>query len=501
MERTFSMDIREEREVLKKAVEQSVNAMLELDLENKVRWVSPSWQDLTGHPVASLIGKPIDEVLLDNPTVFADCVEAIRKDDSKSKIIRINVKFPDNFWNAPAPVNQKMDQGVDSAETEPPKDVDLPIIHPDVQIESKDEDTEAQQDFQPNDKPLAVELEAQGMLVYDRTTGEESHTMWMIKPVVSREITIDLPPVLVDTLGVGAEILANYLTLLADVAVHDPGNHPPPMPVLCRLCERQITPWWFEKHTELCSQEHHAEMEVQMAQEALNEQRGAIVKVLDSLESQARAKSSASDDGSPAPTPAPLAEYKGLLIGPMSTPSSNPSSGRASPAARSSSRSRESSSSGFGHRRARSFAVRRPLARIVELVMDLCDTVMEISAPAIKDTKNYAPGEFRTLSPQSEGRIQQVLQWQSPSAQALENEQGLALLCEDTSQETPLHFIICLSHVQLESAIALHPFPLVLHVAEDLEGRKDVVRNEASQDESTLMGGNEFVHASLDPVC
>jgi serine/threonine-protein kinase RIM15 len=437
MERTFSMDIREEREVLKKAVEQSVNAMLELDLENKVRWVSPSWQDLTGHSVASLVGKPIDEVLLDNPTVFADCVEAIRKDDSKSKIIRINVKLPENFWNARDSLDQETDQGeegIDSAESEKPEEGELPIIHPDVQIESKDEDPETHQECQPDDRPLAVELEAQGMLVYDRTTGEESHTMWMIKPVVSREITIDLPAVLVDTLGIGAEILANYLTLLADVAVHDPGNHPPPMPVLCRLCERQITPWWFEKHTELCSQEHHAEMEVQMAQEALNEQRGAIVKVLDSLESQARAKSTASDDGSPATTPAPLAEYKGLLIGPMSTPSSNPSSGRASPAARSSSRSRESSSSGFGHRRARSFAVRRPLARIVELVMDLCDTVMEISAPAIKDTKNYAPGEFRTLSPQSEGRIQQVLQWQSPSAQALENEQGLALLCEDTSQ-------------------------------------------------------------------
>ena len=436
MERTFSMDIREEREVLKKAVEQSTNAMLELDLENKVRWVSPSWQDLTGHAVASLVGKPIHDVLLDNPTVFADCVEAIRKDDSKSKIIRINVKLPDDFWNAQATAEQETDKGevdINSAESEKSKDEELPTIHPDVQIASKDEITDSQHDCQPDDKPLAVELEAQGMLVYDRTTGEESHTMWMIKPVVSREITIDLPAVLIDTLGVGAEILANYLTLLADVGVHDPGNHPPPMPVLCRLCERQITPWWFEKHTELCSQEHHAEMEVQMAQEALNEQRGAIVKVLDSLESQARAKSSASDDGSQAPTPAPPAEYKGLLIGPMSNPSSNPSSGRASPAARSSSRSRESSSSGFGHRRARSFAVRRPLARIVELVMDLCDTVMEISAPAIKDTKNYAPGEFRTLSPQSEGRIQQVLQWQSPSAQALENEQGLAMLCEDTS--------------------------------------------------------------------
>jgi serine/threonine-protein kinase RIM15 len=293
MERTFSMDIREEREVLKKAVEQSVNAMLELDLENKVRWVSPSWQDLTGHSVASLVGKPIDEVLLDNPTVFADCVEAIRKDDSKSKIIRINVKLPENFWNARDSADQELVQGevgIDSAESGKPQEGELPTIHPDVQIESKDEDSETQQDCRPNDRPLAVELEAQGMLVYDRTTGEESHTMWMIKPVVSREITIDLPAVLVDTLGIGAEILANYLTLLADVAVHDPGNHPPPMPVLCRLCERQITPWWFEKHTELCSQEHHAEMEVQMAQEALNEQRGAIVKVLDSLESQARTR-------------------------------------------------------------------------------------------------------------------------------------------------------------------------------------------------------------------
>ncbi|KAK3064274.1 rim15, signal transduction response regulator, partial [Teratosphaeriaceae sp. CCFEE 6253] len=59
---------------------------------------------------------------------------------------------------------------------------------------------------------------------------------------------------------------------------------------------------------------------------------------------------------------------------------------------------------------------------------------MEISTPSIKDTKAYTPGELRTQSPQSEGRIQQVLQWQSPSASTLENEQGLALLCDETSQ-------------------------------------------------------------------
>lgn len=409
MLRTISMDIREEREDLKKAAEQSLNAILELDLDGRVRWVSPSWEDLAGTPVSSIIGKPISEALVDNPAVFAECVEAMRKDDSKSHFIRFSIKGQNEqtvrtprFADDATPVESK--------------------AGPDGMPQANGETTHL------DDQAGNVELEAQGIMVYDRTTGDESHTMWMLKPAVSREITIDLPQVLVDSLGIGAEMLANYLTLLADVGAQDPGNHPPPLPVLCRICERQITPWWFEKHTELCSQEHRAEMEVQMAQEALQEQRSELVKVLDALEAQ---KPTAVDTGSP--TPSAKAEYKGLAIGPNSNPSSVPSSGRSSPAA-TAPRSRDSSAGGLSHHRARSFAVRRPLARIVELVLDLCDTSMEISTPSIKDTKSYPPGEVRTQSPQSEGRIQQVLQWQSPSAGSLENEQGLAMLCEDTAQ-------------------------------------------------------------------
>lgn len=405
MLRTISMDIREEREDLKRAAEQSLNAILELDLDGCVRWVSPSWQDLAGTSTRSIIGKPIAEALVNNPSVFAECVETMRKDDSKSHFVHFLIKGRHGHRDA----------------TQETKDAT------DVRLSSIDDAEQAQQDQAGN-----VELEAQGIMVYDRTTGDESHTMWMIKPAISREITIDLPQVLVDSLGIGAEMLANYLTLLADVGARDPGNHPPPLPVLCRICERQITPWWFEKHTELCSQEHRAEMEVQMAQESLQEQRLELVKVLDALEAQARSiKPTALDAGSP--TPSPQAEYKGLAIGPISSPSSGPPSGRSSPAAMAP-RSREPSVSGLSHHRARSFAVRRPLARIVELVLDLCDTTMEISTPSIKDAKSTAPGEIRTQSPQSEGRIQQVLQWQSPSAGSLENEQGLAMLCEDTSQ-------------------------------------------------------------------
>ena len=147
--------------------------------------------------------------------------------------------------------------------------------------------------------------------------------MWMIRPSVIREVTIDLPKVLVESLGVGAEMLAHYLTALAEVGANDPANHPPPLPVLCRICERQITPWWFEKHTELCLQEHRAEMEVQLAQESLADHRNAIVKVLDALEAQTRQPRATSGEIAPPAPPPP--EYKGMLIQPSSTPSSGPS--------------------------------------------------------------------------------------------------------------------------------------------------------------------------------
>lgn len=247
----------------------------------------------------------------------------------------------------------------------------------------------------------------------------------MIRPwVAPREIKIDLDPELVDSLGSGAEVLAGYLTRLAEAGLDDHAAQTPPPPVLCRICERQIPPWWFEKHTDLCLQEHQAEMEVQMAQESLTEHRHAIVKVLDALE----ARKSRPHTGEQATLP--VADYKGMPIGPPQSNSSSP--GTASPAT-SGARSRERSA-GLGHVRARSFAVRRPQARIVELLLDLCDTAIEISTPAIKDSSTQNPGEFRTQSPQSESRIAQVMQWHSPSTNTLEQEHGLALLCADTER-------------------------------------------------------------------
>ncbi|KAF2436453.1 hypothetical protein EJ08DRAFT_578341 [Tothia fuscella] len=407
MQRSITEDFRVEKEDLKEAAEHSHNVILNLSLDGVIRFVTPSWREVIGTIPESVIGKPMADLLVENKTAFQDAIKAMQQDDSKSHVIRFSVTMgPFSSFR------RKLHRQLESEGSEQSAPESLPEDHP------------------------TLSLEAQGIMVFDRASGSHTGTMWMIRPYVVREVTIDLPAVLVESLGVGAEMLAHYLTELAEAGVDDPANHPPPSPVLCRICERQITPWWFEKHTELCLQEHTAEMDVQIAHESLSDHRAEIVKVLDALDAQTRQPRAASSSGELAPPASATPEYKGLAIGQASTPSSGPSSvpssGRASPA--SPSHSRDRSSSSFGHHRARSFAIRRPLARIVELVLDLCDTALEINTPALSNSRNQQDGEFRTQSPQSESRAAQVLQWHSPSTSTVEHEQGLALLCEDTNR-------------------------------------------------------------------
>lgn len=70
MERTTSMDIREEREDLKVAAEQSLNVVLDLGLDGIIRWVSPSWKDVVGTPTESMRGKPIADILVSKREAF-----------------------------------------------------------------------------------------------------------------------------------------------------------------------------------------------------------------------------------------------------------------------------------------------------------------------------------------------------------------------------------------------------------------------------------------------
>jgi hypothetical protein len=146
MERTASMDIREEREDLKEAAEQTLNVILDLSLGGVIRWVSPSWKNVIGTNPESVQGKPIAEIVLDNKGVFAAAVESMKKDDSRSQIIRFSVQL--------GPLSRLATVSVEEAI--PPGEEDL------------------RQDEPAGDDNRLI-LEGQGIMVYDRSSGGESH--------------------------------------------------------------------------------------------------------------------------------------------------------------------------------------------------------------------------------------------------------------------------------------------------------------------------------------
>lgn len=149
LERTLSSDMREEREDLKEAAEQSLNVILDLSLDGVVRWVSPSWQEVIGTAPESVEGKPISDILLENKTSFVDAVASMKKDDSRSQIIKFSIIG--GCSSRLAKRYKKLHDELNTPETEEP-------------VEEK-----------PEEEGQVLTLEGQGIMVYDRSTGEESH--------------------------------------------------------------------------------------------------------------------------------------------------------------------------------------------------------------------------------------------------------------------------------------------------------------------------------------
>lgn len=141
MERSLSADIREEREDLREAAEQTLNVIMDLGLDGNIRWVSPSWTDVIGTSFESVQGTPIKELLMgDNKEVFSEVVESMKKDDSRSQIVRFSVRLGPASKLAPIDVLMG-DVGLDAGPIE----------------------------------DATIELEGQGIMVYDRSSGGESH--------------------------------------------------------------------------------------------------------------------------------------------------------------------------------------------------------------------------------------------------------------------------------------------------------------------------------------
>lgn len=149
MERTVSQDMREERDDLKEAAEHSLNIIMDLDLDGKIRYVSPSWKDIVGSAPEEVTGRPVLDIIYAGADGFAETIESVRKYDSRSHIARFSVRLGAHSILRKRRSKPSVVDGQESDPLSPTEDLD--------------------------DEEHILNLEAQGIMVYDRTTGAESH--------------------------------------------------------------------------------------------------------------------------------------------------------------------------------------------------------------------------------------------------------------------------------------------------------------------------------------
>lgn len=160
--RSLSDNMREERQDLKEAAEQTLNVIVNLDLDGRVKWVSPSWRQVVGTSPELIEGHMISDILIGNKNVFQDAIEAMKVDDSRSRFIRFALPMgPDSLLRESS---QSRSSEPQEAEANEEGEGALGKIE------------EAPQEKTEEEYPYGVlSMEAQGIMVFDRTADGASH--------------------------------------------------------------------------------------------------------------------------------------------------------------------------------------------------------------------------------------------------------------------------------------------------------------------------------------
>ncbi|ORZ12827.1 hypothetical protein BCR42DRAFT_378922 [Absidia repens] len=239
------------QDILQQAADNSQNStiLLELSLETTtVQYVSPIWADVIGTNPSQVVHKNISKFVSPNAeNVFKIATEKLLADDSQTVEVQFGVIATDN---------------------------------------------------------QTLEMDGKGMLMYDRVTGEASHTMWVIKPMSTRlwmdraltpvnggdqhaaataiptpageerldqsmipylrHRSMSLPAIETQSLQ---HNIANGGTSDGSSLSYDKLLSLPP--AVCRVCERWVVAAFFEQHSELCVEIHQSEMDVTMCNDNL----------------------------------------------------------------------------------------------------------------------------------------------------------------------------------------------------------------------------------------
>lgn len=158
--RSYSEDMRAERDDLREAAEQTLNVILDLGLDGRVKWVSPSWRQVVGTDPDSVAGKVISDVLWNNKTCFQDAIKSMTEDDSRSRFIRFSVLMGPDSMLKPSRKPSAQDDGEAASEGV--------AEYPNYVREEEDGDV--------------LCMEAQGIMIYDRSGDGEGHVSYACNP-------------------------------------------------------------------------------------------------------------------------------------------------------------------------------------------------------------------------------------------------------------------------------------------------------------------------------
>ena len=165
MTRSLSDDMREERADLKEAAEQTLNVIVDLDLDGRVKWVSPSWKQVVGTPLGSVEGRMIADLLVGNKNVFQEAIESLKVDDSRSRFIRFSLPMgPDSLMKY-SPESRPLETE-QREQTEASEGGEAAV--------GKTEDVSPEKTEEEH--PYGVlNMEGQGIMVFDRTADGAGH--------------------------------------------------------------------------------------------------------------------------------------------------------------------------------------------------------------------------------------------------------------------------------------------------------------------------------------
>jgi serine/threonine-protein kinase RIM15 len=264
------------------------------------------------------------------------------------------------------------------------------------------EDEEDQIDF------VYQTFEGKGMLMHDRLMGMPSHTMWVIRPAAEPEV-VDTEESALTAMRVGLGQL-HHRSLSDTLAVFPFPRQISTQILLCRICERQIPAWFFEKHNETCNETNRLEMDVTDCNERLNELRQTIRDLETGLE---LLSSPSYSHTASMPSP-PILEYRDVAL--MTTSLSPPSAaeGLKAPSL------------------TRVNAVRERMRNHLEELTNIVQIALEISTPSVAEEADAAPIEKqRLLSPESENKMVSLMRWRPSTT----DDPALAQLTIDVDEQ------------------------------------------------------------------